>query len=104
VTGCERGGGEESQRKGLVNLKEGEARASGDSREGGYAWRGRVLLIALVYSVGVTLICQEKQAESHHEDWKERECEAQVIMVALDVDAWNAEVRHALRMKRSSSD
>jgi hypothetical protein len=68
VTGGERGGGEESQRKRLMNLKEGEARASGDPREGGCAWRGVVLLIVLVNGVRVTLICQEKQAESHHSD------------------------------------
>ena len=48
-------------------------------RDGGCACRGVVLLIALVNSVRVTLICQEKQAESHHEDWKKRVCEAQVI-------------------------
>ena len=62
----------------MKNRKEGEARASGDRREGGAAWRGAALLIALVNNVGVTLICQEKQAESHHEDWKERECEKRV--------------------------
>ena len=47
VTGNERGRVEESQRTEVMNLKEGEARASGDARERGSAWRGSVLLIAL---------------------------------------------------------
>jgi hypothetical protein len=61
-----------------MNLKEGEACASGDPRGGGCAWRGVVLLIALVNSVRVTLMCLEREAESHHSDddgKRERESE-----------------------------